>query len=210
MRRVRWSCPNGHVDVLGPSRPRRDNVCRYCLPCSQLLGRLTGRTALSLMRESEKRRESRGARHEARETARAARETAHYTVAGIDLRVEMARYWRLDAIKGAPYPKRPEGLELKIVRCARKPRKLGHMSYSRGQIAIYVYPELMTTDVRETLLHEVVHCATRSGHDVRFKTVFRLASEEAFGVRPRLATPRWHGEVATLVCEKSAAADRAE
>ena len=86
MRRLRWSCPNGHVDVLGPSRPRRDNVCRYCLPCSQLLGRLTGRTALSLMRESEKRRESRGARHEARETARAARETAHYTVAGIDLR----------------------------------------------------------------------------------------------------------------------------
>ena len=31
---IRWVCPNGCPGVLGPERPRRDSVTRYCLPCS--------------------------------------------------------------------------------------------------------------------------------------------------------------------------------
>lgn len=48
MKRVKWACPNGCPSVLGPQRPRRDDVARYCLPCSSVRGRLVLRTAPSL------------------------------------------------------------------------------------------------------------------------------------------------------------------
>jgi len=35
-KRKRWSCPTGdHPGVLGPGRPRANNIVRYCLPCSE-------------------------------------------------------------------------------------------------------------------------------------------------------------------------------
>lgn len=41
---VRWTCPNGeHPGVLGPSRPRKDHLCRYCIECSLKANRLVER-----------------------------------------------------------------------------------------------------------------------------------------------------------------------
>jgi len=43
---IRWNCPNeAHPGVLGPSRPRRDDVRRYCLACSEKSGRLAERVS---------------------------------------------------------------------------------------------------------------------------------------------------------------------
>ena len=43
---IRWTCPEGvHPGQLGPKRPRKDAVVRYCLPCSIKAGRLVSRVA---------------------------------------------------------------------------------------------------------------------------------------------------------------------
>ncbi len=42
--RKRWVCPRCGSGVLAPSRPRRDDVRRFCLKCSQKTGRLVERT----------------------------------------------------------------------------------------------------------------------------------------------------------------------
>ncbi len=43
---ARWECPNGkHPAVLAPTKPRKDDIRRYCLPCSEAKGRLVTRVA---------------------------------------------------------------------------------------------------------------------------------------------------------------------
>ena len=46
--RKRWVCPKCDVGVLAPIRPRKNNVLRYCLPCSQVTGKLVERFCPSL------------------------------------------------------------------------------------------------------------------------------------------------------------------
>lgn len=54
MARKRWICPLCENGVLAPSRPRKNNVLRYCLPCSEKTGKLVERTcpALDAKREA--------------------------------------------------------------------------------------------------------------------------------------------------------------
>src|ERR1041385_7908563 len=107
-KRVRWNCPNGlHPGVLGPSRPPRASVVRFCLPCSEVSGRLVERVAPALETKRTAAAERQKARAAAvRKRAAAAREkaaaaeTACYTVEGVDLRTELARLVRLRAFGG--------------------------------------------------------------------------------------------------------------
>lgn len=72
---VRWECPNGHAAVLGPKRPRRDSIVRFCLPCSEEAGRLVERTAPVVERRSKALAEKREAKEAAkREAARVQRQ----------------------------------------------------------------------------------------------------------------------------------------
>ena len=57
-RTVRWVCPTegaSHTSVLAPSRPRLDDVRRFCLECSKASGKLVRRVPPTLEREREKR-----------------------------------------------------------------------------------------------------------------------------------------------------------
>lgn len=53
---TRWECPNGCGAVLGPTRPRTDHTCRFCLDCSAKSknDRLVRRVATTLERRKEK------------------------------------------------------------------------------------------------------------------------------------------------------------
>ncbi|HEY8310551.1 MAG TPA: hypothetical protein VIG47_08345, partial [Gemmatimonadaceae bacterium] len=54
----RWECPNKkHPGVLGPSKPRRDNICRYCLACSMSSGKLVDRVCPALEKKRQTRTE---------------------------------------------------------------------------------------------------------------------------------------------------------
>lgn len=47
-KQVRWKCEKCNDGLLAPSRPRRNDVRRYCLPCSTKSGRLVERIAPAL------------------------------------------------------------------------------------------------------------------------------------------------------------------
>lgn len=74
-KQVRWHCPNsltegpenfGHPAVLAPTKPRRDDVRRYCLECSRGSGRLVKRVPRVLEKKRETREEARRRRTQER------------------------------------------------------------------------------------------------------------------------------------------------
>ena len=54
-KQVRWKCEKCNDGLLAPSRPRRNDVRRYCLPCSAKQGTLVERIAPALEKQREKR-----------------------------------------------------------------------------------------------------------------------------------------------------------
>lgn len=71
-KRTRWVCPQCDHGHLGPTRPRKDNIVRYCLPCSEKEGKLIERVPPSL----EKRRSAQAEKAKAKRQAKLAREKA--------------------------------------------------------------------------------------------------------------------------------------
>lgn len=215
-KQVRWECPNGCPAVLGPRRPKHENICRYCLTCSAARGR--GQMVRRRAPAMEKLRQERIAKRRAKLIERSqrfeAREAAYYTVNGVNLMDKLVEFTRLPVfadLEGGSNVRRHVP-RLTLRRCSARPRtRLGFCRYGMlAQISVNVWDGVTTTSLLETLLHELVHAhvgrtSSRSAchHGTRFKTVFRLASEQAFGVRPRLQT-RYHGEVTKLV-EQAAA-----
>ena len=54
-KQVRWKCETCDDGLLAPSRPRKNDVRRYCLPCSAKRGTLVERIAPALEKKREKR-----------------------------------------------------------------------------------------------------------------------------------------------------------
>lgn len=54
-KQVRWKCEICDNGLLAPSRPRKNDVRRYCLPCSAKRGTLVERTAPALQKKREQR-----------------------------------------------------------------------------------------------------------------------------------------------------------
>lgn len=54
-KQVRWKCETCDNGLLAPSRPRRNDVRRYCLPCSAKRGTLVERIAPALEKKREQR-----------------------------------------------------------------------------------------------------------------------------------------------------------
>ncbi len=201
MSNVRWACPINadHPAVLAPSRPRKDDVRRFCLECSRTTGRLVSRVPPAL----ERKREARRAREVERQVKVAVKErerdAAYYTVAGVNLHEEMLRMIQAKAFIGTPLRSRGRRPTLIVRRRSSRPRRFGFAQGGRWRIIISAYPDITAHDVRETLCHELAHLATPyAGHSVAWKTMFRTASEELFGVRPRVEL-RFHGEVTGLL-----------
>jgi hypothetical protein len=197
-RLVRWTCPTAtHPAVLGSTRPRLDDVCRYCLECSRETGRLVQRVAPRLVKA---RLERNARRYEKRIRAikrSQERTEAYYTVAGVNLLEEMRRMIKAKAFSAIRRVGRLP--KLVVARASRKPGTFGRAYTNRWTVRIVDYPGITAVDVKETLCHELAHMATPgAGHGVRWKTVFRLAAEELLGVRPRVEL-RYHGEVTKML-----------
>ena len=54
-KQVRWKCANCDHGLLAPTKPRKNDVRRYCLPCSAKTGKLVERFAPSLEKKREQR-----------------------------------------------------------------------------------------------------------------------------------------------------------
>lgn len=195
-KRIRWDCPTGsHPGVLGPRRPRRDDIVRYCLDCSQATGRLVERTAPALERArtaGAERAKSKAAAKRASDArarrAKADAETARYTVEGVDLRDELDRLRRLPIFAGDRLARR--GPEFKVTRCRTMPRTvIGRAWPTEYRFHLSLWPDITLASARATMVHELAHLwVGRDNHDRKawhgeaFQRAIRRIFKAAYGL----------------------------
>lgn len=203
---IRWQCPSGqHPGALGPRRPRKDNIVRYCLPCSTATGKLVQRNAPALDRErtaaaartakkaAARRTKSRNEKARAQEAT-----TARYTVDGVDLRSEFKRLIRLRAFGGPQGPLATSPPTFDISRRTVTPRaQLGTAWPWRNRILIATYPGQTREDALETLVHELTHIAAHTHqHGTEFRRMMNAAFTEAYKVTPKGLPGNYNGRYA--------------
>lgn len=151
---MRWRCPDCGSSVNAPQRPRKDDVRRYCLGCSERSGRLVGRSAPVL----EAKRAKAAERTAAKRRRLVEREREALSIAGVHLPSEAAKMLRGAATLRVAAPRlRASRIEFKVRRCSRRPRVLGHATPAWRRIMVADYPGITPEAVRATLLHEIVH-----------------------------------------------------
>jgi SprT-like family protein len=122
---------------------------------------------------------------------------ARFTVAGIDLTAEAWRLRRLPVFAGGGLAERPPALRVR--RARSRPNRLGFAVPEEWRISVTAYPGIRSGDVRETLLHELVHLHVgsqpghRRWHGAAFKETLRRAMAEAYGVVGVAPTNSLHG-----------------
>lgn len=186
MAQARWKCPRCGNGRLAPQRPRRDDVRRYCLACSEGTGRLVERVAPALERQRSQRRErATEKQRRAREREQDAERRRHTfklidgrgETIEVDLREEVKALLRLPALGG------PRG------RLAKNPPKLtvyrrsGPWPTGRcwgpSRVHMSVGDGMRYEQVVELLLHELVHAKVPwAQHGLRFKKKLVAAAYE--------------------------------
>jgi hypothetical protein len=191
-RQVRWVCPNGlHPGVLGPTRPRRDNIVRYCLACSEKAGKLVEREAPALVKKRSERQQvtqSRAKLKQQREREAARRQThipvreVDGSLGEIDVKRTIRRMMKLAVIKEYAdkhyyWSRLPEPT---IRYSEHKPYTSGHAHTGSYVFTITVPRRGLREEIEETILHEICHLILPSEewHGRRFRRVLTLAARE--------------------------------
>lgn len=181
----RWMCPKCESKVNAPDRPRRDDVRRYCLKCSEQTGTLVERTCPALDRERSAKREATRERTAARRNREAEQALAKRSHNGYDLVAEAKQLWKhmADYHRGAAMP--PLNL-----RFTSKAYSTGHANQYKTTVS--VGRRASTMSALYVLAHELAHSAApRPGdwHDERWATCYvnavraRYGAEHFSGVR---------------------------
>lgn len=131
------------------------------------------------------------------------RSRRYYEVAGLDLRAEMERLSRLEALGGPQGPLVARPPELAVRRASKRPRsRLGFAVPDEHRLSITAYPGIRRGDVEETLLHELVHLAVgaapdgRRWHGREFTDTLRRAMREGYGISGVPVRSTLHGAYA--------------
>ena len=134
VKQMRWKCEQCDNGLLAPSRPRKNDVRRYCLPCSAKRGTLVERIAPAL----EKKREQRAAFVSVKVKEKRVRERQKQLPAKEQARIdrlrkqmitnEAERIWKLMQ----PYHKGKRLPQIVIAKGQNRGRQYGHAdSYSK-------------------------------------------------------------------------------
>jgi len=181
MARVRWVCERCGSGALGSSRPRKDDVVRFCLKCSAQTGRLVPRSAPSLERKrSAAALRSTEQRATARQRAKAAEakrftvsvRNADGTLVDLDLRDTLARCLALPEIRGLLREDRRNRYRLRrgwrpdlVVAHSSTWKCGGHAEPWSDRITLAIGRGLERERVEELVLHELVHIVAGRNED---------------------------------------------
>jgi hypothetical protein len=163
-KQVRWKCSLCDDGLLAPTRPRKNDVRRYCLPCSAKSGRLVDRVAPSL----EKKREKRTAIVEQKNKEKRVRVAKKLQPTKEQQRIdrlrakmihkEAERIWELMK----PYHKGKRLPNIVIAKGQNRGRQYGHAESWANRIQVNVDRQQSVSRskrVWEVLAHELCHCA---------------------------------------------------
>lgn len=184
--RKRWDCPNGCPGVLAPGRMRKDDVRRFCLPCSAESGRLVERVAPALER---KRAEAKEKRREKVAADRARARERFLLSDGTDVvrlvwRARRLKAWGRESSHGAGRVKRAR-VDIVI----GQPRGSHGRAWS-GRVHLHLMKDEHPALAMALILHELAHIAAggEHGHDRYFWTLWLDAMQEVYpGLREREA-----------------------
>lgn len=202
-RLIRWVCPSCGTGKLAPSRPRRDDVRRYCLKCSERTGRLVERQAPALERKratgAERSRER--ARRKA-EAERAAKRAATIldvveedgTLGELHVERALAKMAKLKSIRAASMFRYEMVPDITFSRSASKSHTSGHAYYAGGPIHVTFARHCSRADAEVTLLHELAHTIMPGDehHGRRWRDAFVRACHQWYG--PEFDEPRGDDE----------------
>lgn len=211
----RWVCPACAQGCLAPSKPRMDDVRRYCLPCSAKTGRLVRRTCPTLDKQRATRAAQAKEKRAKQRVRKSAARDAVWVHQGCDLEVEAKALWR------AMYAEKRTVPPLPVIRLRRG------TSYSRSgraewridrtatyertvvdHVTVCFHPDRPLVDVLMVLAHELAHHAAglSARHGKRWADVYargvlgRYGRQEVGWARPEsgYAMDGWVTEVIRL------------
>ena len=161
---AQWKCPTCNAGVIAPTRPRKNDVRRYCLPCSADAGVLVERTAPAL----DKKRAAKKATTSKKQASKRATVSRNNAPAKEQARIDAKRkamitkealaIWKLMQ----PYHKGKRLPTINIVRARNIGRQYGHAATQRNSIQVNVDLDqdiMRSKRVWEVLAHELAHCA---------------------------------------------------
>lgn len=166
---VRWKCPVCANGLLAPSRPRMNDVRRYCLPCSEETGKLVQRIAPAL----EKKRATQKVKASAKASAKRATASKKTAPAKQQARIDAQRakmiHKEAEKIWGlmAEFHGGKRLPTINIVRAQNRGRQYGFAHSSWNSIQVNVdrdQTKLRSRRVWEVLAHELAHCAVPPKH----------------------------------------------
>lgn len=188
---MKWVCGLCSSVKLAPARPRKNDVRRYCLPCSEEQGHLVERTCPAREKATKERATKR--KEHVKQVKRLVREheNARYSRAGYDIRDLVDEFWRLPAIKEArerlsPAPMKP----MLKVRLSKEPSFASGRAWqgSHPRITFTLGSDVEAARLLQLTLHEVVHTAQANnvGHSDAFWALLHQAAHEAWpGIDPK-------------------------
>ncbi len=139
------------------------------------------------------------------------RAPSYYLVAGVALDRELERLRALTIFADGPLAaRRPE---LKVRRAGKRPNRLGFAVPSEFRLQVTDYPGVRSGDIRETLLHELVHlhvgraAEPHAWHGRTFKQALATAMRQAYGITIRPPSSTLHGTYAEAI-ERASVAGR--
>lgn len=207
-KQVRWKCERCGDGLLAPSKPRRDDVRRYCLPCSSETGKLVERIAPALEQHRARRVEISRQKKKVerqREKARAEkkmnspREIAKRKYSqvgefGMPIKKETERLWKMlakmpetlpgarDAIRRVSTWDAPKVSLFEKGWSADKenPNKVWIRSNLSGMAYHNHTIKVQPCVTWATLAHEIVHRAGYHYHDYDFYKVLKWLAETRF------------------------------
>lgn len=195
-KKKRWKCPRCEGGVLAPSRPRRNDVRRYCLPCSAQQGVLVERTCPAL----EAQRSAKYLERTAKKSIKESRDIKKWELEGYDIRQAVKPIAKMICSNsgfilpvGIPKRTRLKNVEVKMRRYRRSSGTSGRAGGNR--MVLTVGDNLR--DALYVIIHEFIHCLIGGSHahDNVFKAVQRGAIEvwNKSGFREREGLPEVWG-----------------
>jgi hypothetical protein len=131
------------------------------------------------------------------------RDPSYYLVAGVALDQELERLRRLPVFVDGPLAvRRPE---FKVRRARQCPNRLGFAIPAEFRLSVTAYPGIRAGDIRETLLHELVHlhvgraAEPHAWHGRTFKRALATAMKQAYGIAIRPPSSTRHGAYAEAI-----------